>query len=127
MFSDAKVEPERASRNGLLAAGGVIGAIAASSCCVLPLVLFSLGVSGAWMANLTALARYQWLFVGATFACLGAGFYLVFRKPKLACADGQRCTRPQSGRLTKLTLWIATALVLSAIAFPYIAPFLLDT
>src|SRR5215472_4108367 len=43
----------------LLAAGGVIGALATSSCCVVPLVLFGLGVSGAWIANLTQLAPYQ--------------------------------------------------------------------
>ena len=34
----------------LVAAGGVIGALAASSCCILPLVLFGLGVSGAWIS-----------------------------------------------------------------------------
>src|SRR6266852_5331048 len=32
-------------REGLMAAGGTIGAIAASSCCILPLVLFALGIS----------------------------------------------------------------------------------
>ena len=32
-----------------MAAGGLIGALAASSCCILPLVLFALGVSGAWI------------------------------------------------------------------------------
>src|SRR6266481_210174 len=50
-------------REGLLAAGGVIGAIAASSCCILPLVLFTLGISGAWIGNLTALAPYQPIFL----------------------------------------------------------------
>ena len=29
------------------------------SCCVVPLALFALGVSGAWIANLTQLAPYQ--------------------------------------------------------------------
>jgi mercuric ion transport protein len=43
----------------LMAIGGLFGAIAASSCCIVPLVLFSLGISGAWIANLTALAPYQ--------------------------------------------------------------------
>jgi len=41
---------------GILAAGGVIGALAASSCCIVPLALFALGISGAWIGNLTALA-----------------------------------------------------------------------
>src|SRR6476646_6021649 len=30
-------------RQGLMAAGGLLGALAASSCCILPLVLFGLG------------------------------------------------------------------------------------
>ena len=47
----------------LVAAGGILGAIAASSCCIAPLVLFSLGISGAWIGNLTALAPYQPYFV----------------------------------------------------------------
>ena len=49
-----------------LAAGGVIGALAASSCCVVPLVLFGLGVSGAWIANLTQLAPYQPYLIAVT-------------------------------------------------------------
>ena len=35
----------------LLAAGGVLGAVAASSCCLVPLLLFGLGVSGAWISQ----------------------------------------------------------------------------
>src|SRR5262249_51569837 len=35
----------------LMAAVGLVGALAASSCCILPLVLFSLGVSGAWIGK----------------------------------------------------------------------------
>ena len=41
----------------LAAAGGILGALAASACCILPLVLFTLGISGAWIANLTRLAQ----------------------------------------------------------------------
>ena len=126
MVDAMNIPRTRNARGGLFAAGGVIGALAASSCCVLPLVLFSVGVSGAWIGNLTALAAYQWVFVVITLACLAAGFYLVYRKPQVACADGEPCARPLSGRLTKIVLWIATALVASAIAFPYVAPLLLD-
>ncbi|WP_342634038.1 mercuric transporter MerT family protein [Mesorhizobium waimense] len=45
-----------AGRQRLLVAGGLLGALAASSCCIVPLVLFSLGIGGAWISNLTALA-----------------------------------------------------------------------
>lgn len=126
MVDATNIPPARNARGGLLAAGSVIGALAASSCCVLPLVLFSAGVSGAWIGNLTSLGPYQWVFVVITLACLAAGFYLVYRKPQTACEDGQPCARPLSGRLIKIALWIATGLVASAIAFPFIAPILLD-
>src|SRR5689334_12650165 len=51
---------------GLVATGGVLGAVAASSCCIVPLVLFALGISGAWIGNLTALTPYQPIFIGVT-------------------------------------------------------------
>ena len=62
---------------GWAAAGGILGALAASSCCILPLALFMLGISGAWIGNLTALAPYQPIFSAATAGCLGVGYYLV--------------------------------------------------
>jgi len=39
---------------GTLAAGG-LAAVLASTCCLGPLVLVSLGLGGAWVANLTVL------------------------------------------------------------------------
>ena len=56
----------RSGRKGLLAGGGAIGAVLASACCILPLVLFSLGIGGAWMSNLTMLKPYQPLFIAFT-------------------------------------------------------------
>ena len=43
----------------LWASGGALGAILASSCCIVPLLLLSLGISGAWIGNLTALEPYK--------------------------------------------------------------------
>ena len=108
----------------LIAAGGILGALAASSCCILPLVLFSLGISGAWISNFTALAPYKLYFVAGTLALLGYGYYVVHVKPKQVCADGS-CARPLPNRLVKLALWFATVLVVVALAFDYIAPLLL--
>ncbi len=112
--------------SGLIAAGGVLGAVAASSCCILPLVLFSLGAGGAWIGNLTALSPYQPIFVAVTLAFLGAGYWKVYRQPKAACAEDAACARPLPNRIVKGALWGSTALVLAAIAFPYVAPILLD-
>jgi mercuric ion transport protein len=114
-------------RAGLAAAGGVLGALAAMSCCILPLALFALGIGGAWIGNLTALTPYQPIFIGVALAFLAAGYYLVYRPPRAACADGEACARPLPRRGVKLALWIATALVAAALAFPYVARPLLGT
>src|SRR5215468_12146190 len=83
----------------LMAAGGLLGALAASSCCILPLVLFSLGISGAWIGNFTQLAPYQPYFLAATAVFLGAGYWLVHRASKRACAAGEACAKPLPNRL----------------------------
>jgi len=112
---------------GLMAVGGLLGALVASSCCLLPLVLFGFGVSGAWIGKLTQLAPYQPFFIAVTIACLGYGYWLVYRASKVACAGGEACARPLSIRLVQLGLIVATVLVIAAIGFDFLAPFLLDS
>jgi mercuric ion transport protein len=96
--------PDVRHRQRLMAAGSLLTALAGSSCCILPLVLFSLGVSGAWIGNFTQLAPYQPYFIAATTCFLGYGYWLVYRSSKLACADGEVCTRPLPNRLIKTGL-----------------------
>src|SRR5712671_4850771 len=114
-------------RQGLMAAGGLLGALAASSCCILPLVLFGLGVSGAWIGNFTRLAPYQPCFIAATIAFLGCGYWLVYRSSKLACVDGEGCAHPLPNRLAKAGLIVATILVVAALGFDFVAPLFLDS
>lgn len=113
------------SQARLIAAGSVVGALAASACCILPLVFVTVGISGAWIGNLTALAPYKPCFAAGTLALLGYGYYLVYVRPKQACAGGS-CAQPLPGRVVKLTLWIATVLVVVALAFDYVALLLLS-
>ncbi len=111
----------------VLAAGGVLGALAASSCCILPLVLFSLGVSGAWIGNLTQLAPYQPYFIAAAIACLAGGYWLHRRSSKVECADGALCARPMPNRLARLGFALAAGLVVAAVGFNFVAPLFLDS
>lgn len=125
------------SRNGTMAeqrswptwlsAASLFGAIAASSCCLVPLVLFLVGISGAWISNLTALAPCQPYFVAFTLACLGGGFALLERKPNwgAACVEGSACASPTSSRIARIALWSASVLIAVALLFPYAAKFLL--
>jgi mercuric ion transport protein len=105
----------------LLAVGGILAALGAASCCVVPFLLFTLGVSGAWIGNLTALEPYQTVFAAIAVACLGYGLYLVYRRPTFACADGSYCASPSSNRVAKIGLWTATGLVIIAVGFPRVA------
>lgn len=110
------------NRGSLLAAGGTIGALLASSCCVVPLLLVTLGVSGAWIGNLTALAPYKPYFITAAVPLLGAAFWQVYFKAEKTCGAGPDCARPLSIRITKTVLWLATALVLLAATVNLWAP-----
>ena len=115
-------------KKGLIAGLSVLGAIGASACCVVPFALFALGVSGAWIVNLTMLAPYKPFFVAGTLALLALGFYLVYRRPKAVdCADGSYCARPASNRIAKLGLWTAVTLVLLAMTFSYWFPLFVES
>lgn len=124
----SKTSQKRLDGASLLSVGGILAALGAATCCVVPFALFIAGVSGAWIGNLTALKPYQPLFVGIAIVCLGFGFYSVYRKHKAAdCAEGSYCARPSFGRNTKIGLWLATVLTVIALGFPYVARLFLDT
>ena len=58
----------------LLTAGGILAGLGVASCCVLPFLLFAAGISGAWIANLTALEPYRLYFAGIAIGCIALGF-----------------------------------------------------
>lgn len=107
---------------GLLATGSIIGAVLTSACCVVPLALFGLGISGAWIANLTALAPYQPIFLTLTAAFLVGSYVMVYRRSKTQYADGSYCESTTADRVIKTALWVATLLVLAALFVTYILP-----
>lgn len=110
-------------RSGWFAAGGIIGALLASSCCVAPLVLLLLGVSGAWIGNLTALEPFKPFFAGAALILIALGFWHVYFRAPAGCAEDAYCARPRSAILTKIALWIATALIIVALTIDWWAPY----
>lgn len=103
-----------------LAAGGV-AAILASTCCLGPLVLLTLGFSGAWIGNLTKLEPYRPIFIGAALVALYFAYRRIYR-PAAGCAPGGVCALPQVKPAYKVIFWSVAALVLIALLFPYVAP-----
>jgi len=95
----------------------LIAGIAASLCCILPIVF---ALAGAGIVGASAFFEtWRPLLLGVTFALLGLGFYFAYRKPKQVCAPGSACENPKVNRAGRLWLWIATIFVLLFAAFPY--------
>jgi mercuric ion transport protein len=105
---------------GALVAGG-IAAVLASTCCLGPLVLVMLGVSGAWISNLTVLEPYRPVLIGLALVALFFAYRRIFR-PAQACRPGEICAVPQVKATYKMIFWGVSALVVIALAFPYILP-----
>ncbi len=87
--------PDIQSGSGFLVAG-ILAALGASACCLGPLVLLALGVSGAWISTLIALEPYRPFFIGLTLLFLAFAFHRLYL--------------------------IVTVLVLGLIAEPWFAP-----
>jgi mercuric ion transport protein len=107
--------------SGALLVGG-LAAILASTCCLGPLVLVALGLSGAWIGNLTLLEPYRPLFVAGALVALFFAGRRIFR-PTQACQPGEVCSLPTTRRIYKIVFGIVSALVLVALIFPYVAKF----
>lgn len=95
-----------------------------ASSCLAPLALFSLGISGAWIGNLTGLAPYQPYFLAFALACLAGGYWLNRRSQRIACAAGESCAEPRRGLLVKACLLLAGLLIASALAVDLLGPLL---
>src|SRR5258708_35572162 len=74
----------------LLAAGGLAAAFGAASCCVLPMLLGSLGLAGAWLGSLALLAGpYRPVFLATAVVGLVGGGLLFWRgRSAVACMPG---------------------------------------
>jgi mercuric ion transport protein len=107
---------------GALVVGG-LAAVLASTCCLGPLVLLMLGISGARIANLTALEPYRPIFIGVASVALFLAYRQVFR-PAAACQPGEVCAIPEVRATYKVLFGLVVGLVLIAVGFPWIVPYL---
>lgn len=103
-------------------AAGALAAIGASVCCVGPLVLLLLGISGAWASSLLAFEPYRPFFIGLAIVFLGLAFRKLYLAPQV-CASDAACTDPLVLKRQRLIFWIVTGLMLCLLALPLAAPF----
>ena len=107
-------------REERLAIGGaVIAALAASLCCLGPLLFLVLGL-GVFSAAAVFEAARPYL-IGAAVLLLAFGFYRVYFRRQAACAPGEACESKPINRATRIGLWIALIAVLAFALSPYYA------
>ena len=105
---------------------GILSALAMTTCCILPLALVSVGVTGVFIGQLSSLYQYHWYFLAFASASLAYGFWKAYRPAStIDCADGT-CARPMNRTVMRIILWIALAIVIGALIFQYLAPSLLN-
>lgn len=121
MLGQSFVDPEAKMNPKQSLWAGSIAAIGASVCCVGPLLLLSLGISGAWIANLTLLEPWRPLFVAATLALLYWAWHGLYRRQP-ACADDRPCATTAIRRRQRLIFWLVSVTLLLLLALPWFAP-----
>ena len=100
---------------------GVVAGIGASVCCVGPLVLLALGISGAWIGNLTALEPYRPFFIGLTLLFLGLAFRKLYLVPR-DCTPESSCVEPRVIRRQRAAFWFVAVLLLGLLLVPVVVP-----
>lgn len=104
-------------KSKFLTISSIVAAIAASLCCIGPVVAFALGLGTFGLAASFESARPYLLTL--TFLLLAGAFYRVYRqKPVDVCSTGV-CKYPLSRRAQMLFLWLGAAVVVAFAAFPY--------
>ena len=102
-------------------AAGAVAALLASACCLGPLVLVTVGISGAWIANLTALEPYRFWFIGAALIAMFLAWRRIYR-PAASCEPEQACAAPAVQKTYRVLFWTVAALIVVALVFPYLLP-----
>jgi mercuric ion transport protein len=103
----------------------VLAAVAGSLCCVAPLVLLTLGISGAWIAQLTALEPYRPIFIVVMLVFMGLTFRQLYIVPA-RCAPDEACANPRLQRRQRQIFWVVVVVLAALTAFPWYAPFLIS-
>lgn len=99
-------------------ATGLLAAVGASVCCVLPLVLVTVGIGGAWVSSLTVLAPLQPFFVLLTVVSFALAYRRLYRTE---CAADKACAASAAQRRQRAIFWLAAAVVAPVITFPWYA------
>jgi len=99
-------------------------ALLASSCCVLPLVLAIVGVSGAWIGSLRRLEPYSSWLLALAVASLALAAWRIYRPLPTAgpACDGADDACSRSNAVQRRWFWLVALLTLIPLLVPLAAP-----
>lgn len=112
----------RSSARALALAG--VAALMASACCVLPLLLAVLGISGAWISQMRGLQPYSTGLMALASASLGLAAWRLFRsapQAESACDAGDESCR-NINVTARRWFWLVAMLTLIPMLVPLAAP-----
>lgn len=120
-------EPSSVGVGSVAALGAItgLGALAASSCCVLPLVLGGLGASAGVFTVLGVLAPLRVPLMAASVLAVVVGWFFYARRRQVACGPDGSCTAPRRSPAVMVLLSLATILIAAAAAGGYFEPTLI--
>jgi len=119
-------EPSPVGVGSVAALGALtgLGALAASSCCVLPIVLSGLGASAGVFTVLGVLAPLRVPLMAASVLAVVVGWFLYARR-QAACGPDGSCAAPRRSPAALALLSLATILIAAAAAGSYFEPTLI--
>ena len=110
------MEPVKEDRSKILIIAGMLGAFTTSLCCIGPLVLTVLGISGA-----ASLARFEVVRAPMILLVAGIFFYAgmsLFRK-RNSCVPGSICADPVKYKRMQYFYFLGLIIAILAMTSPY--------
>ena len=120
--SVAPATPKWFAAFGLVAG---LGAVVASSCCVIPLGLSALGAGASGLGGLEAVAMWRAPLLSVSALAIVGGWGAWWLKRPVACASDASCASHTRSRATLALLLCASTAVIAAASWSYIDPMLL--
>jgi mercuric ion transport protein len=102
-----------------------LGAVVASSCCVIPLGLAALGAGAGVLGGLETVAEWRVPFLAISALAIVGGWGAWWWKRPAPCVSASDCASPQRSRVTLGLLLCASLIVALAASWGYIDPILL--
>ena len=102
-----------------------IGAVIASSCCVIPLGLAAIGAGAGVFGGLEAFIAWRVPMLSVSALAIVGGWSAWWIKRPVACGVGTDCASPERSRSTLALLLAASIIVLAAASWSQIDPMLM--